>query len=173
MYFDNVFGLVRVVLVGAPAYVALILLLRISGKRTLSKMNAFDLVVTVAIGSTFATLILSEDVALAEGVTAFALLVGLQFAVTWLSVRSETVARMVKAEPSLLYHRGEFLERALRRERVNRSELMQAMRDGGYASEQDVESVVLETDGSFSVLSGTAESGSSTLEAASRKDEAA
>ena len=70
MLFDSWAGLGRVLLVGTLAYVALVLLLRISGKRTLSKLNAFDLVVTVALGSTLATVLLSKTVALAEGVLA-------------------------------------------------------------------------------------------------------
>ena len=88
MVFDGWVGLFRVVVVGTVAYLTLVLLLRISGKRTLSKMNAFDLVVTVALGSTLATVLLSSSVALVEGLLAFALLIFLQFAVTWLSVKS-------------------------------------------------------------------------------------
>ena len=60
MLFDSWAGLGRVVLIGTLAYGALVLLLRISGKRTLSKLNAFDLVVTVALGSTLATVLLSN-----------------------------------------------------------------------------------------------------------------
>ena len=85
MFFHDWASLGRIVLVGGLTYVALVLLLRISGKRTLSKMNAFDLVVTIAIGSTLATVLLSRDVALAEGVVAFAVLIGFQFVITWLS----------------------------------------------------------------------------------------
>ena len=73
MFFNGWIGLARVILVGAFAYFGLIILLRISGKRTLSKMNVFDLIVTVALGSTLATVLLSKDIALAEGITAFAL----------------------------------------------------------------------------------------------------
>jgi len=79
---------------GVLAYVALVVFLRVSGKRTLSKMNAFDLVVTVALGSTLATVLLSKDVALAEGVLAFALLISLQFVVTWSSVRARWVRQL-------------------------------------------------------------------------------
>lgn len=71
MFFDTWSGLGRVVVISACAYAALIVVLRISGKRTLGKMNAFDLAVTVAIGSTLATVLLSKDVALAEGILAF------------------------------------------------------------------------------------------------------
>ena len=86
--------------------VLLLLLLRVSGKRTLTKMNAFDLVVTVALGSTLATVLLTKSVALAEGLTAFMLLIFLQFVLTWLSVRSRAVSRLVKSEPTLLVYQG-------------------------------------------------------------------
>ena len=75
IFFAGWSGIIRIVIVGVLAYAALVLVLRISGNRTLSKMHAFDLVVTVALGSTLATVILSKDVALAEGLTAFALLI--------------------------------------------------------------------------------------------------
>ena len=106
MFFDNWYGVLRVVIVGPLAYISLMLLLRASGKRTLSKMNAFDFVVTVALGSTLASIILTESVALVEGVAGLAMLITLQFVITWFSVRSETVARLVKDEPTLLYHRA-------------------------------------------------------------------
>ncbi|WP_035691126.1 DUF421 domain-containing protein [Azospirillum halopraeferens] len=152
MIFDTWTGLLRVVLVGVPAYAALVLLLRASGKRTLSKMNAFDFIVTVALGSTLATVLLSRDVALVEGVAAFAVLIGLQYAITWLSVRSDRVRRIVKAEPSLLLHDGRPLDGALKAARVTREELEAAVRSGGYTDLDGVGAVVLETDGTFTVL---------------------
>ena len=164
MFFDDWSGLIRTAVVGGCAYVALVLLLRVSGKRTLSKMNAFDLIVTVALGSTLATVLLSEDTALAEGVLALALLILFQFAITWLSVRSKTVSRLVKAEPRLLFHRGEFLWGAMKAERVNEGEVLQAMRSQGFARKEQVEAVVLETDGSFSVMSGSPEGSATALQ---------
>jgi uncharacterized membrane protein YcaP (DUF421 family) len=152
MLFDTWFGLLRVLVVGTAAYAALVLLLRASGKRTLAKLNAFDLVVTVALGSTLATVLLSESVALAEGLLAFALLVGLQYAVAWSSVRFPRFDALVKSEPSLLLHRGRFLERAMRRQRVTREEVVSALRSSGLSRPEDAAAVVLETDGSLSVV---------------------
>ena len=152
MFFDSWAGLGRVALVGVLAYVALVALLRVSGKRTLSKMNAFDLVVTVALGSTLATILLAEDVALAEGLVAFATLVGLQYAIAWLSVRSAAVGGLVKAEPTLLLYRGEFLREVLRRERVTEGEVRAAVRQQGHGALEEVAAVVLETDGSVTVV---------------------
>ena len=152
MFFDSWSGLVRVAVVGVLAYSGLVLLLRISGKRTLSKMNAFDLVVTVALCCTLATVLLSSSVALAEGLLAFALLIFLQFVVTWLSVRSSTFRRFVKNEPRLLFYDGGFLEGAMRAERVTEEEVEAAVRQQGLANLEEVGAAVLETDGSVTVV---------------------
>ena len=152
MFFEDWTSVMRVVVVGALAYIGLILMLRVSGKRTLSKMNAFDLIVTVALGSTLATVLLSKDVALAEGLTAFALLIALQYVITWLSARSPFIENLVKAEPSLLLYEGEFLESRMRQQRVTHSEIHAAVRAQGFASLEDVAAVVQETDGSMSVM---------------------
>lgn len=152
MFFNSWAATGRPLIIGVCAYAALMLALRVSGKRTLAKMNAFDLVVTVALGSTLATIVLSKDVALLEGIMAFVVLIGLQYVVAWLSVRSPTVQELVKSEPTMLLYRGEILSAALRRERVSAEEVYAAIRSQGIARLEDVEAVVLETDGSFSVV---------------------
>ena len=152
MFFDDWNGLLRVLVVGATAYAALIVLLRLSGKRTLTKLNAFDLVVTVALGSTLATVLLTNTVALAEGVVALLLLVVLQFVITWLSVRWRPVRSVVKSEPRLLLRDGDFLDGALQEERVTRDEVLAALRGAGLQDRGQAAAAVLETDGSLSVL---------------------
>lgn len=152
IFFSGWDSLLRILVVGVLAYVVLVAFLRLSGKRTLSKMNAFDLVVTVALGSTLATVLLNKDVALAEGALAFALLIGLQFAVTWSSVRARWIRLLVTGEPRMLLYRGECLPAALRSARVTQDEVRAAVRAAGLPALRDAEAVVLETDGSFSVV---------------------
>lgn len=152
MFFSGWDSLLRTLVVGVLAYVVLIVFLRISGKRTLSKMNAFDLVVTVALGSTLATVLLTKDVALAEGALAFALLISLQFAVTWSSMRARWIRQLATGEPLMLLYRGDFLRESLRRARVTEDEVRAAVRSAGLAALRQAEAVVLETDGSFSVV---------------------
>jgi uncharacterized membrane protein YcaP (DUF421 family) len=156
MLFDSWAGIGRVLLVGTLAYVFLIFFLRITGKRTLSKMNAFDLIVTVALGSTLASTILTKSVALAEGVLGLALLVMLQYTVTWLSVRSEGFQNLVKAQPQLLVHRGAWMRDAMRRERVTEEEILAAMRNQGVPAVGEMTTVVLETNGALSILTSEA-----------------
>ena len=112
MFFDSWTGLARVAIAGVCAFAALVLLLRITGQRTLSKMNAFDFIVTVALGSTLATILLSKDASLVEGGVALALLIFLQISVAWLSLRSEGLQNLIKSTPLLLFHGGKFLEDA-------------------------------------------------------------
>lgn len=154
MFFDSWSGLIRVTVVGVLAYAALITVLRLSGKRTLSKMNAFDLVVTVSLGSTLATILLSKDVALLEGVLAFAILAALQFIVAWASLRWKPVRRVAKSSPRRLLSDGVIDQQALADERVTEDEVMAAVRGSGYGSTDDIVCVVLETDGSISVIPG-------------------
>ena len=125
--------------------------IRISGKRTLTKLNAFDLVVTVALGSTLASVLLSGDVPLAQGILALAMLIVLQYAITWASVRVPWFKQLVKSKPTLLIVRGSFVDSALLSQRVTRDEAQAVLRSQGVSSIEDVDALVLETDGSFSV----------------------
>ena len=67
-------------------------------------------------------------------------------------MRSEAVRGFVKAEPTLLLHRGRFLEGAMKRERVTEDEMRAALRSQVVAALEQVEAVVLETDSTFSVV---------------------
>ena len=101
--------------------------------------------VTVALGSTLATVLLSKDVALAEGAVAMALLISLQFGITWFSVRTAWVRRLVTGEPLMLLYRGEFMTTSLQQARVTQDEVQAAIRGSGIADVTAVEAVVLET----------------------------
>ncbi len=152
MFFSDWSSLLRTLVIGTLAYITLVLFLRISGKRTLSKLNAFDLIVTVSLGSTLATVLLNRDVSFANGALAFSVLIALQFVVTWSSVRVRWVRVFVTGKPSMLLYRGELLESALRTTRVTRHEVYAAIRKSGHLHLRELEAVVLETDGSLTVM---------------------
>ncbi|MFI7427653.1 DUF421 domain-containing protein [Micromonospora sp. NPDC049836] len=153
MFLKSPADLWRLAVIALLVYPALVLLLRISGKRTLSKLNAFDLVVTVALGSTLATILLSRDVSLVEGLLALALLVGLQYAVALLTVRLPPAQRAVKSTPTLLLRDGKPRHDAMRASRITESEIRQGARSQGHGDLSRLAAVVLETDGSLSVIS--------------------
>lgn len=151
-FFESSAATWRVVVVGATTYVALLILLRVAGKRALAKMNAYDMVVTVAIGSTLASAILSPDVSFLDGVTAFAVLLGLQFLVSLVTMRSHRARVWVNSVPVLVLYRGAMLKRELRRHQLSEEEILATLRIHGHARIEEVFAVVLETDGEFSVI---------------------
>jgi len=164
MFFDNLSQIINILITGSLTYVVLIIMLRISGKRTLAQMNAFDFIVTVALGSTLATAVLSKDTPLAEGLTGLALLILLQFIVSWFYVRLPFINKLVKSEPRLLFLQGEFKAKAMLEERIGKEELLQAARSQGILSLDQVEAIVLETNGKFSIIKSSDKKANSTLQ---------
>nr|AVH79514.1 hypothetical protein [Synechococcus sp. PCC 9341] len=150
--FNSLNYLFNTAIVGIFAYIGVIILLRISGKRTLSKWNSFDFVVTIAFGSILAAMLLSSNTSLAQGLVGFGLLVLFQYLLTWIAARSSIVQQLIKAKPTLLLYQGKMLDSTIKNERVSEGEILAAIRASGISSVEDVEAVVLETDGSFSVI---------------------
>ena len=152
MFFQGWQPILRVLIVGTLSYVLLIAALRVSGKRTLAKLNAFDLIVTIAFGSTFASILTSKDLPLAEGMTAIALLIALQYTVSTASLRFPAVARLVRSEPTLLLSGGDFCRGAMADERIMEPEMRAVLREHGLSDPAEARAVILETDGTFTVL---------------------
>lgn len=107
MWFDSWNDLLRIVFVGALAYGIFVLLVRLSGKRTLAKLNAFDFVITIALGSTVATILLDSRTSLADGLVAIWLLVFLQLLVAALTARLPQLRGVFTAAPAVLLLHGQ------------------------------------------------------------------
>ena len=145
---------IRIITVGFLAYVGLVFFLLTSGKRSLTQLNAFDLVVTVALGSILSTILLNKNVSLLEGLLAFILMILLQFLLTFISVRWKKFNKIIKSEPSLLYLNGSFLRETMKKERMSEGDILQSVRNDGIGDLKEVKAIVLENDGSLSVISG-------------------
>lgn len=139
-------------IVGTLSYFGLIVWLRVSGKRTLSKWNSFDFVVTVALGSILASALLSKTTPFLQAMLGIGLLVVFQFLLTWLSVRTQAIQHLIKAEPTLLLFEGCFLDSVLKEQRVAKGEVLAALRSKGHSCVEGIGAVVLETNGNFSVI---------------------
>ncbi|WP_198664967.1 DUF421 domain-containing protein [Lewinella sp. IMCC34191] len=153
MIYQDWAGLARTLIVGTVGYVFMVFALRISGNRTLAKLNAFDLAVSVAFGSVFASMLLSEGVALVEGILAISLLCFLQFLLAYFSVRSNKFASLVRSEPVILVRRGKIQPQAIYEARLTKRELFAIARSHGHHDLKDIDLIILESDGGFSVIS--------------------
>ncbi len=152
MFDTDLARLASMVLLAAGAYLWLVLVLRVSGKRTLAQLNAFDFIITVAFGSTLASVILNHSLPWAEGATALAVLALLQFIVAWTSVRVPWARRALTSTPTVLLRDGQPDTAALTRQRISRASLAQAVRSAGIGGLELVAAVVLEPNGTISVI---------------------
>jgi uncharacterized membrane protein YcaP (DUF421 family) len=162
-FFNGWYDVGRTVTLSVLGFTALIIMLRVSGKRTLSKLNVFDFVFVVAVGSVFAATIIEKDVTLVEGVFAFATLIGIQIVLAEIAARSDLADKIINGHPTLLFSHGKFIPRALKRERITEGEVRAAIREKGVTRVEDVDAVVLENDGSLSVSWESKRPGESSL----------
>jgi uncharacterized membrane protein YcaP (DUF421 family) len=152
-WWDGWGPLVRIVLVTSLGYAWLIVLLRTTGQRTLAKMTPFDFLISVTLGSAFGRVITAQEVAVSEVFVAFAVLAALQWAAASARGRGLRISRLIDAEPSLLYHRGQMVEAAMRRHHITERDLVGAVRENGMGSLAEAEAIVLEAGGTFAVIS--------------------
>jgi uncharacterized membrane protein YcaP (DUF421 family) len=151
LFFESWYNIGRTVSLSIIGFAALIIVLRVSGKRTLSKMNVFDFVFVVAVGSVFAATIISKDVTLLEGLSALVTLVGFQTILAKIAAHFPRAERIINGNPTLLLSKGRFIQSALKKERVTEEEVRASIRSKGINRVEDVEAVILENDGTLSV----------------------
>ena len=152
MWFESWTAAFRIGLISVVTYVALTALIRLFGKRTISKMNPGDFVVTVAIGSVAGSMIVFTEVPVVNGLAALFGLLGMQFLTERLTSKWPGLRRAVDGSPTLLVHRGQFIKANMAGENVDEEDIFVALRKKGFARLDDVEAVVLEIGGGFSVI---------------------
>ena len=148
----------RVVLLTVVSYAYLIVVIRLTGKRSVAHMNSFDWLVNVAVGALTASAILTPGNT-AEAFVAIATVVALQTALTRAALHFGWVRRLVREEPRLLMRSGQMLRDAMRDAAVSDDELMQAIRAAGLRGPGEVAAIVFEADGSLSVIANSGEQG--------------
>lgn len=157
LFFDNIDKLGRIVLTAIMVYVLIILVTKVSGKRSTSQLNNFDWVVTVMIGSLGASTILLEEIPFIEGGASIATLYLLQFLVTKYASISPQFSSVILSEPRIVFYQGQYLDEAMRAERLTRQELECAMRTEGISSLNEIEAIVFESDAKLTIITKDSE----------------
>ncbi|MXO66538.1 DUF421 domain-containing protein [Altericroceibacterium endophyticum] len=157
MFIDPPFddSIIRGFALAPIALLWVIFLVRMIGLRAFSKMTAFDFIVTLATGSLLANAAtVTSWRAFIQTVLAIAVLLIIQYVLAWLRRYSGAAERAMGNEPLLLMRDGEFCEEALRKSRVDRSDVYAKLREANALELSKVRAVVLETTGDISVLHG-------------------
>ncbi len=133
-------------------YLAVLLAVRIMGKREVGELSAFDLVVAIMIAELAAMSMERINMPLHEGLVPIFTLVGLEILLSYLSLKSHTIRGLVDGAPSIVIANGKIVEKELRKLRYNVSDLIGQLREKDVANIADVEYAVLETSGELSVV---------------------
>jgi uncharacterized membrane protein YcaP (DUF421 family) len=133
-------------------YAALLVGLRLAGKRELGQATAFDLVVVLVIANAVQNAMVGPDTSLNGGLLAAGTLLAANWLVGRLGLRSAWLRQRLTGSPVLLVHEGTLLDENLRREGVTEDEVRQALREHGVDDLAEVKLAVLEVDGTISVI---------------------
>ncbi|MGO1371562.1 MAG: DUF421 domain-containing protein [Senegalia sp. (in: firmicutes)] len=156
MFFQNWNEIFKIVFLTVLFHISLIIILRIAGKRTLADLNAFDIVVTITIGSIFATTILSSKTEYFEGLAAIITLVTMQYIIAKISVNSNKFTKILKADPTLVYFEGQYLEKNMHKIRVTKDDITQQVRIEAGTTICNAKAVIVEPNGKLSVVTDIA-----------------
>jgi uncharacterized membrane protein YcaP (DUF421 family) len=157
MFFHSWARIAHVMLASAIVFLIIVALLRVVGQQALAKMSGFDVVFTVTLGSIIATVVITRDIAISEGIAALVTLLGMQELVRFFQSRYLRVHHTVRQPPRVLLWDGVLLEDRLRASSVSADEIRAAVRKAGLRSLADARVVVLENDGQWSVVAKSSE----------------
>jgi uncharacterized membrane protein YcaP (DUF421 family) len=144
----------EIVLRGTVVYFVLLLLLRLSGKRTVGQFTPFDLLVLVLLGDAMQGSMIAGDQSLGGGIILVVTLLGWNMLVGMVTSRSQAIERLVEGRPVVLARNGHIYGEALDRSNLNIDDLQEAMRNADCVAVGDVRLAVLEKDGKISIVTG-------------------
>ncbi|GHJ87476.1 hypothetical protein NliqN6_3878 [Naganishia liquefaciens] len=137
---------------GAIAFAFLYVYLRIASNRSLAPNDIVTWISSVAIGSTLSRITTNTNIDLVRGLLSLLLFLVVDFVLTFGMVRSKKLETLIRGQPLLCVFRGQVLEKTCHSNRVERASLLASLRSHGLVSFDQVDCIVLETTGVFSVI---------------------
>jgi uncharacterized membrane protein YcaP (DUF421 family) len=145
-------SLVEIVVRVVVLYAALVLMVRVAGKREIGQLAPLDLLAMLLLSETVSPALTAEDDSLPAALTAAATLLALTAALGRLAFHFRRIERWIDGRPVELVREGKLLEAAARSERVTRQELDSALRRGGLDTLAEVRRAVVEPNGEITVV---------------------
>lgn len=133
-------------------YLAVLLLLRISGKRQIGQMGPTEFVAVLLISNAVQNSMNGGDNSLVGGLVLATVLVGLSTLISYLTYKFEIFSTIFEGTPTLLVHKGKFVTKNLIKERMSETELRTLLRKQGIHHLTEIDTAVLESDGTLSLM---------------------
>ena len=141
-----------IVLRAIAVFAVLLVLTRVIGRRELSSLQPFDLILLIVLGDAVQQGLTQDDYSLTGAFLVIFTFAVLQVFVSWLGYRFPRTRPVLEGEPIVVVQDGELIERNLKRERLTADEVAEAARANGVAHLSDVRWAVLETNGTVSFI---------------------
>jgi uncharacterized membrane protein YcaP (DUF421 family) len=141
-----------IVLRAIVLYVFIVLVTRVIGRRELSSLSPFDLILLIVLGDAVQQGLTQDDYSVTGALIAVSTIATLQVLTSYVSFRSGRARKVLEGLPIVLVERGEVIQRNLRRERMTVDEVAEEMRMQQIASFDEVQWAILETNGSMSFV---------------------
>jgi uncharacterized membrane protein YcaP (DUF421 family) len=144
--------LLEIIVRVAVVYVACIVLLRVSGRREMSKLGPMDLLTMLLISETVSPALTGGDQSVTGGVIAAAVLLGLAVLTSWLSLRNTRFEKLVQGGAMVLIRDGQVSPTVLARYRITDDDLRNALHAHGLLHTGDVARAYVEAGGEITMI---------------------
>jgi uncharacterized membrane protein YcaP (DUF421 family) len=142
----------ELILRSAVVYAALLIILRVTGKRQVGQLAPFDLVLLLVLSNAVQNSMNGGDNSLIGGLISAGTLVALNYTVGEATFRSKRLEAIIEGRPVIVVHNGKVFEDVLAQVQLTHHELLSALRQSGCACVDDVHSAILENNGAISVI---------------------
>jgi len=133
-------------------YIFVVFVMRVVGRRELSSMTPFDLILLIVVGDALQQGLTQDDYSVTGAVLAIATIATLQVFTSYLSFRSRRARKLLEAQPLVVVEKGKLVDHNLKRERMTQDEVTEEMRQQQIGSLDEVEWGILESNGSISFI---------------------
>lgn len=137
---------------GIAVYFFIYLLTRVIGRRELSSLAPFDLILLIILGDAVQQGLTQDDYSITGAMIAVGTIATLQVATSWLSFRSSRLRTVLEGEPIVIVQDGKPIERNMKRERLVLDEVMEEARLQQIESLDEIKWAVIETSGNISFV---------------------
>ncbi len=132
-------------------YLSVLVLLRISGKRQMGQMGPTEFVAILLISNAVQNSMNGGDNSLVGGLVLAAVLITLSWLISYLTFKSSFFSSVFEGTPTLLVHKGKMIAKHMHHERLSEADLRRLLRHQGIHSIDEIETAVLEADGTLSI----------------------
>lgn len=133
-------------------YLLVLIVMRLMGKREISQMQPFELVIAIMIADLASVPMADTGIPISNGIIPILTLLAFQLILSILNMKSINLRALICGKPQILIFRGKIDEKALKKEKITMNELQERLRQNNIFNIGDVEYAILETSGQISVI---------------------